>query len=688
VSEFDGQTEVPTRSIDPDSPRRGTHLSYVPALDGIRGVAIIVVMGYHGGVFFSSGGFFSVDMFFTLSGFLITSLLITEWRQTATIRLREFWARRARRLLPALLLLLLGVALYNVSLVVPGTYTHLRWDAISTLFYFANWHFIAVGSSYFGQTGATSPLTHTWSLAIEEQFYLVWPLIVLAVFKLWRSKLVLLFVSVAGALASAIEMAVLYSPAEVNRVYYGTDTRAQCLLVGAALAVALSLWSDHRRGDRFSSARSRVGRRGGIESAWTVGSVAGRRAALAVGLAGVIGSLLLWTLISYNDAIAFRGGFLMAALATAAILISVVWDPRSILATILSFAPLRFVGRISYGLYLWHYPLFLYLDHARIGLTGYALFSVRVAVTLAVATISFYGLERPIRQGTFLRGWRARLASPVAVVAVVIALVAATAAPAQAARKTPVPMKTPGATVAVGPPVKVLWLGDSAALTLGIGMSQYQTSYGIASFDGGIVGCGITDGAEFQLKGIDAPMAPQCMNGPSRGMWPQLWLNDIDSYKPNVVIILAGRWEVANRTYEGQWTNIEDPTYAAYVKQQLQYATRLAGSGGAHVILMTAPCYDTGEQPNGDPWPEDSPSRLSIYNGIVRQVAATTPDTSLINFNAMACPGGRYEEFMDGIQVRSSDGVHFTETGGDVFASRIWPGVVDLGRRQMAHARL
>ena len=313
-------------------------------------------MGYHGGVFFSSGGFFSVDMFFTLSGFLITSLLITEWRRTATIRLREFWARRARRLLPALLLLLLGVALYDVFLVVPGTYTHLRWDAISTLFYFANWHFIAVGSSYFGQTGATSPLTHTWSLAIEEQFYLVWPLIVLAVFKLWRSKLVLLFVSVAGALASAIEMAVLYSPAEVNRVYYGTDTRAQCLLVGAALAVALSLWSDHRRGDRYSSARipGRPPRRDG-ESAWTV-AVAGGRAALAVGLAGVVGSLLLWTLISYNDAIAFRGGFLMAALATAAILISVVGPSVRSWPRILSFAPLRFVGRISYGLYLWHIP--------------------------------------------------------------------------------------------------------------------------------------------------------------------------------------------------------------------------------------------------------------------------------------------------------------------------------------------
>ena len=131
---------------DPDSPRQGPNLAYIPALDGVRGVAIIVVMGYHGGVFLTSGGFYSLDMFFTLSGFLITSLLIAEWRRAATIRLGAFWARRARRLLPALLVMLLGVALYAAFVVPPDTYTHLRSDGIAALFYFANWHFIAIGS--------------------------------------------------------------------------------------------------------------------------------------------------------------------------------------------------------------------------------------------------------------------------------------------------------------------------------------------------------------------------------------------------------------------------------------------------------------------------------------------------------------------------------------------------------------
>jgi peptidoglycan/LPS O-acetylase OafA/YrhL len=663
---------------DPDAPRQGPGLSYIPALDGIRGVAIIVIMGYHSGVFLTSGGFYSLDMFFTLSGFLITSLLISEWRRTGTIRLGAFWARRARRLLPALLVLLAGVAVYAAFLVPPDTYTHLRSDGISALFYFANWHFIAINSSYFGQTGLSSPLTHTWSLAVEEQFYLVWPLVVLGVFKVWKNTKVLLVVCVAGALASAVEMGILYAAASVDRVYYGTDTRAQSLLVGAVVAVALSLWADHRRGGAAAGDQGRVHRHLGGDPAWAARTARGRRWVLAVGLAGVAGCAVLWTTVSYNDELAFRGGFLLAALSTAAVLFSVVCSQRSVLAVCLSFSPLRHVGRISYGLYLWHYPLVLYLDHARTGLTGYPLFAVRVGATLVIATASFYLVERPVRQRSFLKGWKVWAGTPLAGAAVVVALFAATTSPSSAAGTNPAPVGG-GGTQYTGPPVKVLLVGDSTALTLGIGLSEHEHSYDVQLLDGGILGCGVTDGAQFQLQGVDAPMDAHCRTGPPSRLWPQAWLRDIAREKPDVVMILAGRWEVANRTYEGHWTNIDDPAYAAYVKRQLGYAVRVAGSSGAHVVLMTAPCYDSGEQPDGNPWPEDSRSRLALYNGMVRQVAAASPDTSVLDFNAMACPGGQYQEYLDGVQVRQSD-------GGDVFASRIWPTVVALGRHQMATA--
>jgi hypothetical protein len=325
--------------------------------------------------------------------------------------------------------------------------------------------------------------------------------------------------------------------------------------------------------------------------------------------------------------------------------------------------------------------LFLYLDGARVGLTGYPLFGVRVAVTVVVASASFYLLEDRIRRGTFLRGWRGSLAPPVAVASVVVALCTATAAPALADGNNFAPRSTGRTVVFTKPPVKVLWVGDSAAFTLAIALSAEQRSYGFESFDGAILGCGVTNGAEFQLANVDAPMATQCRGGPGV-QWPRLWLSDLATYRPDVVVLLAGRWEVVNRTYDGRWTNIEDPAYASYVKHQLEYATAVAGSGGAHVILMTAPCYATGEQPDGGPWPEDSPTRLSIYNQLVRLVAATTPNASLLDFNPMVCPGGRYEQFINGVQVRQPDGVHFALGAGSVLAQKFWPVVAASGSRR------
>ena len=193
-------------------------LNYVPALDGVRGVAVLAIMGYHGGVLLTRGGFYSLDAFFALSGFLITSLLVAEWQKSGSIRLGRFWARRARRLLPALFLLLLVVLAYATWIAPPGMYPELRGDSLSTLFYVANWHFIVTGSNYFVQTGATSPLLHTWSLAVEEQFYLVWPLVVLLIL---RSRLGLRFlfaVCVSGAIGSALLMGILASPSTQNRV--------------------------------------------------------------------------------------------------------------------------------------------------------------------------------------------------------------------------------------------------------------------------------------------------------------------------------------------------------------------------------------------------------------------------------------------------------------------------------------
>ena len=284
---------MPAR-VSPDAPRKGATLGYLPALDGIRGVAMLGIMGVHAGVYLTAGGFFFLDAFFALSGFLITSLLIVEWRKRGTIKLGAFWARRARRLLPALLVMLIGVAIIYGVFVPAGTYPTLRGDALSALFYFANWHFIASGSDYFHMTGLTSPLIHTWSLAVEEQFYLVWPLVFLGVMKLTRSLRVLLVVAVVGALASASEMALLFNPTNINRLYFGTDTHAQSVFVGATFALGIRLWAERRRK--------------GDESNWQARTPWARLVLTVVGAIGVAISIVLYTTVHSDDAFAYREG--------------------------------------------------------------------------------------------------------------------------------------------------------------------------------------------------------------------------------------------------------------------------------------------------------------------------------------------------------------------------------------------
>ncbi|HLK45693.1 MAG TPA: acyltransferase, partial [Acidimicrobiales bacterium] len=410
-------TEPGVAVADPDGSPEGPRLSYVGALDGVRALAVAAVIAYHAGVTHVTGGFLGVDAFFTLSGFLITSLLLGESRRTGTIALGGFWARRARRLLPCLLLVLCFVGLFSWLAVPQGQYPGLRLDSLATLFYVANWHFILQGSSYFSQVLPLSPLTHTWSLAIEEQFYVVWPLVVLAAVALFRrsAATVLLVVASAGALASTVWMRA-DAPGHLSdptRLYYGTDTHAMTILVGAALACALALLA---KGRDPSTLRAR----GALGVA--AQALGGAGAAVLAYLAVTVDFKTPWLYL--------KGGYLLAGLAAAAVLVSVVTVPNGPLGRALSLPPVRFVGRVSYGLYLWHYPLFLWLDHAHTGFSGLHLLAVRVVATLCVATASFYLVERPIRHGLVLRGTRAVLATAGAVVATVSMILATSLAAA------------------------------------------------------------------------------------------------------------------------------------------------------------------------------------------------------------------------------------------------------------------
>ena len=703
---------------------RAISFGFVPALDGLRALSVLGVMAYHGGAL--TGGFLTIDVFFVLSGFLITSLLLGEWATRLTIRLGQFWTRRARRLLPALLVMLLGVAVYAKVFATPGEFANLRLDSLSTLFYVANWHFIFGSSNYFAMTAQTSPLAHMWSLSIEEQFYIVWPPVVLVMLHLGRRLRParrlwpVMATAVVGALASAIEMRLLYHGGHVAsllRVYEGTDTRSQDILVGAALAIGMAMWAQYRRApevattspgdtDRPRRAHPSAGTAGDIPppslrrdyrrrgpgitpiTAWEIESAPVRLALQVLGWVALASGLALWSRLTGPTSFLFEGGYLLFAVGVAAVIFVAITAQAAPLARALGNPVFRYVGKISYGAYLWHFPLFALLDAARVHLYGYPLLAVRVGMTLLVATASYYLVEVPIRRGSMrtLTEWKAWLATSGAFLAVVLVTVAATL-PATAGAASTVRVVGPQYS---GPPVKVAIFGDSVAWRMGFAMlaSQPQDTYDVSIDNGAIVGCGVLRSSQYEEHGVDYNTAAACNTStPVASQWPALWHEDLDQFHPNVVVVLAGRWEVHNRLIGGRWEHIGEPAFDADLTQSLEQAVQVGTSTGALMVLMTSPCFDSGEQPNGQPWPEDSPARLAEYNAIVRSVAAEHPTTvQLDDFGAQLCPGGVFTTYFNGVQVRDGDGVHIAPTpaAGQWVDEQVLPDVVRVGRLQMA----
>jgi len=715
-----------TQSPQPRAAGRGRPIvfGFVPALDGVRAVAVLGVLLYHGGAPMATGGFLGVNMFFVLSGFLITSLLLGEWARRLTIRLGQFWARRARRLLPALLLLLVGVAAYARFLATPGEFANLRLDSLATLFYVANWHFIVGGSNYFASSAQPSPLSHMWSLAIEEQFYIVWPPVVLVLLHVGRrlrpSRRLypVLAAAVLGALTSAADMRWSYlHGATVTRLYEGTDTRSQDILVGAALAVGLAIWAQRRRPvpmpvpdlevlefSRIHPSTGTVGlgalpanrrdlqrRRGPTVrpiSAWELSGTTVRLAVQVTGWAALAFLIALWDRLAGPTGFLFAGGELAVAVAVAVVLFAIVTAQSGSLARCLANPPFVFLGKISYGLYLWHFPLFSLMDAERMHLYGLPLLAARFAATLVVATASFYLVEQPIRQGrmsTFAewRGWLATSAAFLGVVAVTVAATLPSAAEAAG------PAAAIG-TTSVGPPVRVTVLGDSVAWRLGFALlaGTPQQSYGVDIDNGAIVACGVMRSTRYLAHGVASGMATPCdPTAPAAVQWPAQWADNVATFRPNVVVVLAGRWEVMDRWIGGRWAHIGEPAFDAALQRSLEQAVQVASAQGADVVFLTAPCFNSGEQPDGQAWPEDSATRLAIYNAMVRKVAAEHPATVRVeDFGAMVCPGGAFTTTVDGVLLRDGDGVHIVPTpaAGQWLAAQLLPQVVQVGRLQQA----
>jgi peptidoglycan/LPS O-acetylase OafA/YrhL len=615
-------------------------LAHLPALDGLRGLAVLGVLFFHDDRL--KGGYLGVDLFFVLSGYLITSLLLREKEATGAIALGPFWIRRARRLFPALLALIPAVGVYAVTLADKTELGRIRGDGLATLAYVANWRSIFAERSYWEMFLAPSPLEHTWSLAIEEQFYVVWPLLVTVVLvKLRRSSRALLGVSIALAAASMIAMARLFDPTRSERAYLGTDTRGAAILVGAALACALV----HRR---------------------TLGRGA-TRALDAAGLVATLGLAWAWVRLDGMSPFLYRGGFWLTEAAVLVLIACAAFSEHSLVARALAFAPLRWVGLVSYGVYLWHWPIFVALSRERAGFGGIGLTALRLGLTFGVAYVSYRWLEQPIRKHGLPFG-RPRIVVPGAFAASALALVCCTrggkppAPQALVAPGAPEPTASAGASAPRDrhgfpprptPPddrVRVLVVGDSVAQALGERLFFVEDRQKAFVAERGVGDCSIMEGVLPTHSLTNVPHAG--------GNCAAKWQADAKELRPDVTLVLLGGGFFAPIQIDGTWQRVCDaPARTAYVAELVSLLTGMGPDAG-HVVVARVP------KPVGHWHKEIWDQQTACFNDAMSEVASKVPGATVLDLYSEICPKDECVLEDQGALIRP-DGMHFGGLGAE-----------------------
>jgi peptidoglycan/LPS O-acetylase OafA/YrhL len=630
----------------------------------------MAVLLYHGNVSWLPGGFLGVDVFFVISGFLITTLLWQEWQRSGRIDKPRFWGRRARRLLPALTAVIAATAIYT-AIALPGELAKLRGDTIAALTYTTNWFLIFSHQSYFEAFGPPSPLRHLWSLAVEEQFYIVWPIVFGFLLRRVRGRVHRLALPLATAAAvSAVAMAVLFTPGvDPSRVYYGTDTRAAGILLGAALACVWMPWRSRR-------------------AAAAEGS--GRRLEIAGAVALVV---LLWcfTHAGEDDPWLYRGGFFLVSLASVVLVAAVVHPAARVLSGAFSVRPLLWVGVRSYGLYLWHWPVFVFMTPDVVHLQGTPLLLAELAVTGLLATMSYRFLELPIRTQGFgqVKRWlRVRsherregtswLTAPALAVALpvgllVVAIASATASspfgpelaqPAAAAQVAPATTAAVGGSAigspagSAGVPPRVVVVGDSVGMTMARN-APAATKQDLHLADGAISGCGILEGS-VRTKARFHWSFQGCAG------WPQRWAASAKQASAQVALVTIGAWDVFDLDQGGHVLTFGTPEFDAYFRSQLQLGIDALHGAGAKVALLEVPCYRPVSGGGLIALPErGDDSRTAHLNDLLRQAAAADPTdvTYVANYRAFCTDPSQ------GTDVRQRwDGVHYDKPG----AQNVW----------------
>jgi peptidoglycan/LPS O-acetylase OafA/YrhL len=664
-------------------------MGYQPSLDGIRAIAVLAVLLYHADMRWIPGGFLGVDVFFVVSGYLITSLLLEERRGSMTNDLKQFWLRRARRLLPALFTMLIVTCAYAAAFV-PDALYRLRTDVLAASTYSTNWWLIASNQSYFEALGRPPLLRHLWSLAVEEQWYLLWPLVFVVAVGLVRGRVERLVVPVVlAAVASAVWMAVVFDPAaDASRAYFGTDTHISGLLIGAAAAMVWTPW-------RWPQA-----------SRW---HLPGLDAAGWASLALLVFVMLRW---GEDGTYLYLGGFLVVGLLSVAVVAISVHPGAATLRAALSLPFLRWLGSRSYGLYLWHWPVFMVTrqqDYPWMSST--VRFWLRVAVTFALTELSFRLVERPVRDGSamrHLRSWRADVdrrtrARGWVTVSAVAALLSVGVVGSRVATADPVDLTTGGAeeefvapvggaleevapvaaasaaaSPSTGPlvgtlppnlPRRVTVVGDSQATAL-----LKNAPKGLGStldlHDGALDGCGLYDEGSIVTAANFRRVFGNCEG------WPDKWAHAADDGQAQIALVVLGAWDVFDLARDDGVLRFGTPEHDAYMKAQLQRGVDALAYAGSKVALLEVPCYEPVDGGGLVALPERGDNtRTSHLNDLFREVAAANRAT--VTFISGPTEWCDDEAIATDLGYRW-DGVHYYRPGAKLVFETIAPQLLAI----------
>lgn len=615
-------------------------LPYVPALDGLRGLAVAAVLVFHGGFDWAVGGFLGVSTFFTLSGFLITRLILEESNRTGNVSLRRFYVRRIRRLWPASLMTIVLIILYARFVAGPSEVADLRGELLAAIGQVANWQFILSGVSYGDLFRTPSLVQHFWSLAIEEQFYLVLPpLLAWAVRRRWSPSRLATAVVAALGLAAASTVVLLALDVSTDRLYYGSDTRSVELLTGVLLAVLFT-------GRRGFSPRTTA--------------IVGGGGATALAL-----TFVAWTVVEQSDGWLYRGG-LWAYAAGSALIVAASLQPGAV-STLLSLEPLRRLGEISYGVYLLHWPIFRWLTPERLGTSRLPAFALGTTVAVAAAILSFALVEQPIRRGSWGRTWTRVNRPGAAPASAVVALLAVALA---------VPIVVPPAEEALdieataarfddladnveplpGAP-RVGFFGDSTALSTAFGLATWSKTTGRIAFEKGRteLGCGVVTEGDVIYGEAVAHMDERCE--PRRYEDYSQAAGRID-----LAYVQFGPWDVGDHRLPGEseFRAPGDEVYDRALREEALRLVDLLTAEGAVVMWVLPPLVELGTvdgRPPAEPRSTSDPDRMERFREISRDVAEARPGkVELIDLAGWMAtlPGGELDPDL------RPDGVHFT----------------------------